>query len=235
MFPLEHIDSIKDGFVRTQFEQLRNYLVGFLTKEHNSDGTHQISIPSGIVPVGMVADFAMASPPTAWLLCDGSAYNRVQYKSLFEAIGTTYGVPSGSTFSVPDARGKFRLGVAVSGTGSTLGATGGAIDHTHSGGSHTHSFSGTGTADSGGSHTHGVSGSTGTKDGGTSEFLEAMFGTGHSTPVDNHTHSVSLTSDSGGSHGHSVSVSGTTGSASGTTGTANPPFIATTVCIYAGV
>lgn len=43
-----------------------------------------------------------------------------------------YGNGDGSTtFNVPDTRQRFLLGKAASGTGDKLGATGGAIDHTH--------------------------------------------------------------------------------------------------------
>jgi microcystin-dependent protein len=45
-----------------------------------------------------------------------------------------------TSFNVPDLRGRFPLGVASSGTGSTLAGTGGALDHTHTGPSHTHTF-----------------------------------------------------------------------------------------------
>ncbi|MBI1996528.1 MAG: hypothetical protein HYS66_08675, partial [Deltaproteobacteria bacterium] len=45
---------------------------------------------------------------------------------------------SSTTFTLPDLRQRFVLGVAASGTGSTLGGVGGGIDHTHTGPSHTH-------------------------------------------------------------------------------------------------
>ena len=62
--------------------------------------------------VGMVAPFAMTSPPTGWLACDGSAVSRtVTYSALFAAISTTWGVGDGSsTFNVPDLEGAFLRG-----------------------------------------------------------------------------------------------------------------------------
>lgn len=85
------------------------------------------------VPTGQITAFGGASAPTGWQLCDGSAISRTTFAALFAAIGTTYGVGDGSTtFNVPDLRQRFPLGKAASGTGSTLGGTGGAIDHTHS-------------------------------------------------------------------------------------------------------
>lgn len=73
-----------------------------------------------------------STAPNGWLLCNGAAVKRGQYAQLFRAIGTTYGTGDGSTtFNVPDLRQRFPLGKAASGTGSTLGGTGGVVDHTH--------------------------------------------------------------------------------------------------------
>lgn len=84
------------------------------------------------VPSGVVVPFAGNSAPSGYLLCDGSAVSRSTYSALFSVIGTTYGVGDGSTtFNLPDTRQRFTLGKSVSGTGSTLGATGGNIDHVH--------------------------------------------------------------------------------------------------------
>lgn len=83
-------------------------------------------------PTGALAMWLTATPPAGWLVCDGSAVSRTGYADLFALFGTTFGVGDGSTtFNLPDLRGRFPLGKAASGTGSTLGGTGGAIDHTH--------------------------------------------------------------------------------------------------------
>lgn len=85
-----------------------------------------------IPPLGVVEMFAGATPPAGWLLADGSEVSREAFRDLFVVIGTTYGVGDGSTtFNVPDLRQRFPLGKADSGTGSTLGETGGNIDHFH--------------------------------------------------------------------------------------------------------
>jgi microcystin-dependent protein len=82
-----------------------------------------------------------ATPPTGWLLCDGSAISRTTYAALFALIGTTYGVGNGSTtFNIPDFRGRFPLGVSGS---HALASTGGAETHTLTEGelpSHTHTY-----------------------------------------------------------------------------------------------
>src|SRR3990167_816265 len=73
------------------------------------------------------------SAPAGYLFCDGTAVSRSTYSALFAILGTIWGVGDGSTtFNLPDLRQRFPLGKAASGTGATLGGTGGTIDHTHS-------------------------------------------------------------------------------------------------------
>jgi microcystin-dependent protein len=89
---------------------------------------------STAAPTGTVEMFAGAavSVPVNWLICDGAAVSRTTFAALFAVVGTTFGIGDGSTtFNVPDLRQRFPLGKAVSGTGSVLGGTGGAIDHVH--------------------------------------------------------------------------------------------------------
>ncbi len=84
------------------------------------------------VESGTIVMTGRATAPIGWLLCDGAAVSRTTYAELFAAIGTVFGVGDGSTtFNVPDLRQRFPLGKAGSGTGATLGGTGGAIDHVH--------------------------------------------------------------------------------------------------------
>lgn len=91
-----------------------------------------IAPDKGGVPIGVVLPFTGGSAPTGYLIADGSAISRTTYADLFAVAGTTYGVGDGSTtFNLPDLRQRFPLGKASSGTGSTLGGTGGAIDHNH--------------------------------------------------------------------------------------------------------
>ncbi len=68
------------------------------------------------LPTGTVAAYAGSSPPTGWLLCDGSAVSRSVYSTLFSVISTTYGAGDGSsTFNLPDLRGRMPAGRAASG------------------------------------------------------------------------------------------------------------------------
>lgn len=90
-----------------------------------------------------------------WLICDGRSLSRVTYSDLYAIIGTSFGSSSGTTFNLPDCRGKV-AGAVGQGSGLTnrsIGATAGSetqiltVDqlpsHTHDGttsinGSHTH-------------------------------------------------------------------------------------------------
>lgn len=63
------------------------------------------------VPIGEVIWHAGSTPPTSFLVCDGSAVSRTTYDVLFARIGTTYGTGDGSTtFNLPDLRGEFIRG-----------------------------------------------------------------------------------------------------------------------------
>jgi len=64
------------------------------------------------IPSGVVFPFAGTTAPFGYLVCDGSAVSRAEYKELFQAIGTSHGSGDGSTtFNIPDYRGRFLRGV----------------------------------------------------------------------------------------------------------------------------
>ena len=90
---------------------------------------------------GMVLDWAgtIASVPTGWIFCDGSAISRVTYASLFSAIGTIYGVGDGSTtFNLPNLVDKFVVGAKQDDSGVPKTNISGAL--TQSGGNATHTL-----------------------------------------------------------------------------------------------
>lgn len=114
------------------------------------DGTNMILLnpSSSLFPPGTMLDYAGASVPAGFLLCDGSALSRTTYAALFSAIGTTWGVGDGSTtFNLPDARRRTSIGSGGTGTGTignAVGDTGGEENHTLTVGeipSHTHQYS----------------------------------------------------------------------------------------------
>lgn len=169
-------------------------------------------------PVGAIMMWASTSIPTGWLVLNGSEVSRTTYSELFALWGTTFGVGDGSTtFNLIDMREYIPIGLADSGTMTSIGLKAGSFDHTHGSGtlavaSHTHS-SGTLTV---ASHNH---------DSGTLSVASHTHGPGTLT-VASHTHGSGSfgTNTANLSHTHSIpshthGFSGTTSSASQTQAT----------------
>lgn len=74
--------------------------------------THMVQqLANLLMPAGAVLPFAMATPPSGWLQCDGTAVSRTTYARLFAAIGIVFGPGNGTTtFNLPDLRGEFVRG-----------------------------------------------------------------------------------------------------------------------------
>lgn len=88
---------------------LTGNVTGNVTGNLTGNADTATSISTGFT--GMVAPFAMVTPPTGWLKCDGSAVSRTTYAALFTAISTTWGVgDNATTFNLPDLRGEFIRG-----------------------------------------------------------------------------------------------------------------------------
>lgn len=93
---------------------------------------------------GVIRMYAGSSAPQGYLLCDGSAISRSTYSSLFDVLGTTFGVGDGSTtFNLPNLSGKVPMGnsqnhlLASSGGSETVALTD-LPSHTHSVPKHGH-------------------------------------------------------------------------------------------------
>jgi microcystin-dependent protein len=72
--------------------------------------------------------YGAVTPPSGWLICDGSAVSRTQYSNLFAIISTTWGIGDGSsTFNLPDLRDCFPIGASAS---KALTSAGGEATHT---------------------------------------------------------------------------------------------------------
>jgi microcystin-dependent protein len=164
------------------------------------------SLPT--VPTGMISPWPTSTAPTGYLLCDGAQVSRTTYVNLFTLLGTTYGSGDGSTtFNVPDLRGRFPLGKATSGTGSTLAGTGGSMDHSHA-------ISGSTANES--SHTHSIDFLS---DDSNLTGVTVAAGAGvNEVQQSDHKHQVTGTSGSGSAHNH--------GAGTLTMDTDNPPFLA---------
>lgn len=169
----------------------------------------QLSGISGM-PVGTIVDFAGSTVPDGWLLCAGQSLNRTDYAALFTAIGTAYGSASGSTFNLPDCRGRVSAGrdldsggladrltsTTMTPNGTTLGALGGAQTVTLTSGqmpSHTH----TGSTSSAGAHTHSVP-NAGSVNIGAGAFSAGSDVDGDTSSAGTHSHSITLDNTGGG-------------------------------------
>jgi microcystin-dependent protein len=188
------------------------------------------------VPTGAFFPFAGAVAPTGYALCHGQAVSRSDWAALFAVLGTTYGVgDAATTFNLPDMRGKFPIGVAVTGTGSVRGGSGGAIDHTHTGPSHTHTVA---THTHTIAHTHNVP-----RDGwGHIQNVPGVSGrihTGDAAGLGEDASAIQATADqaSGASSAADSGAKALTTDASGTavTGLGNPPFLASEFIIKTGL
>jgi microcystin-dependent protein len=121
----------------------------------------------GYVPIGSIMPFGGGSPPSGWMLCDGSDVSRTTFAPLFAVIGTTFGSGDGATtFNIPDLRGNVAVGQDNMGgvaagritsgnsgvNGATLGTMGGSEllhghfhnltdpGHNHTDSGHTHNM-----------------------------------------------------------------------------------------------
>ena len=74
------------------------------------DSSSISTAPNG-VPIGALMPFAGETAPEGWLFCDGSEISREDYSILFSVIGEIYGDGDGTTFNLPDLRGRMPLGL----------------------------------------------------------------------------------------------------------------------------
>jgi len=120
--------KINENVALTATSTELNYVDG-VTSAIQTQINNIASVPTGVInPWAGVA----ASPPTGWLLCDGTAVSRSTYSTLFGIVGTAYGVGDNSTtFNLPNLKGKVPVGLDSTQTEfDTRGETGGAKTHT---------------------------------------------------------------------------------------------------------
>ena len=138
---------------------------------------------------GEIRMWAGSSAPTGWLFCDGASVSRSTYAALYAITGDAFGTASGSTFNVPDMKGRVPAGVGTGAgdaaedndggtvpsgtaltarslgewTGQEAGSTTTLPAHTHTMKNHTHTWSTNTGANTGntGSTTPGATGSAG--------------------------------------------------------------------------
>lgn len=135
---------------------------------------------------GIIIMYGGSTAPTGWVLCNGASYSTTNttYVGLFNVIGYTFG-GSGSTFKVPDFRGRVPIGTGAAAlTTRALGVMYGNDTYTlieNNLPSHKHTLT---VSESGaGAHNHNVN-------AGNHE----------------HNHAISASTGGGGDHNHNVHV-----------------------------
>lgn len=191
----------------------------------------------GNIPVGGTIIWFTATPPTDWLICDGSSFSGVTYPDLALVLGGT---------TLPDMRDVFPIGAAtklLGSTGGSLGHTHTQPTHTHTGPDHNHTITHTHAVDppnttstSAGTHTH--DSHTTAQVGILGLLSPGLNGpTTHSSTGTAHTHDTNIASfTSGGPSDANTGSSGTgnTGASGGdATGGNDPPFRAVNFIIRA--
>lgn len=149
---------------------MSGFLITDLGEAKNPGDAVSKKMLDAAVPIGAIQPFVGDTPPQGWQLCYGQAISRVTYAALFGVIGTKFGAgDKGSTFNLPDLRGRVLVGrddmggpaanrVTAAGSGIhavAVGAVGGAQNHILTAGqmpAHQHYGEGN-TADAGG-HDH---------------------------------------------------------------------------------
>lgn len=194
-----------------------------------------------IFPVGSVLQTFASSAPTYFLALAGGTIGNASsgattranadvenlYRFLWDnlanseaAVSTGRGASAAADFAanktltLPDCRQKFLLNKSASGTGSTLGGTGGNINHTHSVPAHYHSSTATG-ADLAVS----VNAYQNSTNFGSNSFL------GRINTAAGSQSNLSFSSGSGITGKVGLVTGGSNGDSAMTSGTGNPPFL----------
>lgn len=111
----------------------------------SADDAARKAYVDALLPVGVMLPYGgTAAPSGVWALCNGASLSTSTYASLFAVLSYRYGGGGGS-FSLPNTKGKFLVGVSGASPFATTGATGGTannvtVSHTHTMKNHTHSL-----------------------------------------------------------------------------------------------
>ena len=129
-----------------------NNRVQYALSPHTPGNIPLLDVYQHFCPTGSIVAYIMPTSPYGWLICDGSEINRLQFQSLFNVIGTTFGEGDGIyTFSLPDYRGAFLRG---SGNNGNTNHNGPSLNQTQNDSLGVHNHRATSTVnDSGHSHT----------------------------------------------------------------------------------
>ena len=140
------------------------------------------------IPPGTITMFGGSTPPTGWLICDGSLVSSTTYLQLYTVIGNSFNTTSSSgQFNLPNLQGRVPVGVSPS---YPLGSSGGEATHTLTTNempSHTHTINDPG-------HFHGQGG----KNGGPVAVAAGGANKADETPTLNATTGITINSAGGG-------------------------------------
>ena len=89
--------------------------------------TTQFSVLGGLSPTGSIIAYASTTPPSGWLLADGSSLVRSAYPELYQVIGTSYGSADATHFTLPNLQNRQ---ITMASTTANIGQTGGEQNHT---------------------------------------------------------------------------------------------------------
>lgn len=97
----------------------------------NRDRELELFLQLAVNPTGAVLPYAGSAAPTGYLLCDGSTFNGDQYPELRDVVGDTYGTHSGTSYYLPNLKGRIPVGRDAAQTEfDAMGETGGSKTHT---------------------------------------------------------------------------------------------------------
>lgn len=68
------------------------------------------AVQQSLCPAGTILPYAGDSAPAGWLLCNGASISRTTYATLYSVVANRFGSVDGSSFNVPDFRGRFLRG-----------------------------------------------------------------------------------------------------------------------------
>lgn len=137
--------------------------------------------PPDMTPIGTLIMWGAGTPPTGWLVCDGSEVSRATYASLFSLWGTTFGAGDGTTtFNLMNFIDRSPMGI-----GGTLfeGDTAGNMEQTLTTNqmpAHTHTINDPG-------HNHTIPGTLFSGSGGRTSATGGTFNVLANTSTNNNT------------------------------------------------
>lgn len=82
---------------------------------------------AGQSPIGSITMFGGATPPTNWLICDGSSLLISNYTALYGVIGKIFGSVDSSHFTLPYLIQRFPIGAGPNPLGNAGGSFAAAI------------------------------------------------------------------------------------------------------------